>query len=374
MFRFRYRKIRCVLASAALCAALCAGCGDRRLEDELAFRKIGISSLESGDYEGALAAFESALKQYAGKITATEIDICYYKVAAQSAGGDLQGALETCEAILGYDGRDGKAAYLKGCILLQTGDTQKALAAFEDAVKYEKESPEICIGIYENLSAYNLTSEGEDYLNRVFESKGDSAEKSALRGKAYYLLGEYENAVKELEAAIDRESAEANLTLAQVYDAMGDTAGSAKYYQAYLASGAADSGTMYTLAAAEMEKGNYEAALTYVEQGLAMEHVPNKKALLHSEVICSEQTGDFARAFRAVQEYTSLYPEDEAAKREAVFLKYRQPDAAAGEASPEGASSEGESSPAGESGTEQGAIIPAGTEQGTAQPPASTGP
>ena len=56
-------------------AALLAGCANERTEDELSYRKIGIESMQSGDYEGALAAFDGALACCTGKITGLEIDI-----------------------------------------------------------------------------------------------------------------------------------------------------------------------------------------------------------------------------------------------------------------------------------------------------------
>ena len=46
-----------MVAGAVLFAALFTGCTNERLEDELDFRKIGINSMQSGDYEGAVAAF-----------------------------------------------------------------------------------------------------------------------------------------------------------------------------------------------------------------------------------------------------------------------------------------------------------------------------
>ena len=49
-----------MVAGAVLFAALFTGCTNERLEDELDFRKIGINSMQSGDYEGAVAAFNSA--------------------------------------------------------------------------------------------------------------------------------------------------------------------------------------------------------------------------------------------------------------------------------------------------------------------------
>lgn len=316
-----------LLASAAVCAVLLSGCTDERMEDELAYRKIGITSMENGDYEGAAAAFDSALKQHAGRVTSAEIDICYYKAAALYASGDVQGALEVCDALTGYDEKDGDAYFLKGCLLLQTGDPKQAQEAFDNAVKYHKEDFELYIRIYENLAAHGLAAEGETYLNKAFEIKGDSAEVLALRGKMYCLLGQYDNAVTELTAALEKDSAQANLYLAQTYEGKGDTAKAETYYQAYLASGAADSAAVNALAEMEMEKGNYQTALSYLGQGLALAEVPNREALMRNEIICSEFTGDFVRAWEVVQEYVALYPEDEEAQREYIFLKCRQTDA-----------------------------------------------
>ena len=42
-------------------AALLAGCANERTEDELSYRKIGIESMQSGDYEGALWGSTSAI-------------------------------------------------------------------------------------------------------------------------------------------------------------------------------------------------------------------------------------------------------------------------------------------------------------------------
>lgn len=317
-------KFRYILTIAALSAVLLSGCTNERLEDELAFREIGISNMQKGDYEGAIVAFSSALALCSGEITNTEIDICYYKAAALYASGDIEGAAETYQALIDYNEKDGNAYYLRGCLNLQKGDSKQALFDFSNAVKYNGDDFEIYIGIYENLTAYNMTEEGEEYLNKAFDIKGSSAENLAYRGKIYYLLGQYENAQKELTAAIEKESKEANLYLAQVYEAEGNMEKAENFYQAYTASGVADSVAMNALAEIEIGKGNYGAALDYVKQGLAMEDVTNRAELLSNQVIASEYSGDFETAQAAMQEYLSLCPEDAEAQREYIFLKNRR--------------------------------------------------
>ena len=191
-------------------------------------------------------------------------------------------------------------------------------------MKYNPDDYELYVGIYENLAANNMTDEGEEYLNRAFDIKGNSAENLTWRGRIYYLLGQYANAVKELEEAVKKDSAKANLYLAQVYEAEEDSANAEKYYQAYVDSGTADSVAMNALAEIQMGKGNYEAALEDIRQGLAMDNVTNQQELLSNQIIAYEYSGDFTSAWDVVQQYVSLYPDDEAAQREYIFLKNRQ--------------------------------------------------
>lgn len=310
-------------AAAALSIAVLSGCTNERLEDELAYRQIGINSMQQGDYEGAIAAFDTALSYCNGKIGDTELDICYYKAAAQYASGDAKSALATYNAILDYDKKNANAYYLRGCLLLQSGDADAAKRDFANAVAYNASDYELYIHIYQNLCAYNFGEEGEEYLNKAFSIKGNDVEDLASRGEIYYLLGQYENALTELEAALEAGSIDANLTMAQVYEAQGDAATAETYYKAYVDSGVADAKAMNALAGIEIGKANYTAALDYVNQGLAMEEVPNQRELMQNQVICLEYTGDFDGAWNVMEAYMALYPDDMEALREYIFLKNR---------------------------------------------------
>ena len=81
-------KFTYITALTLLSFTLMTGCTNERKENQTAYRQIGINAMESGDYAGAVDAFNSALGQCIGKITENELDICYYKAAAQYAGGD----------------------------------------------------------------------------------------------------------------------------------------------------------------------------------------------------------------------------------------------------------------------------------------------
>lgn len=317
------KKLTYITALTMLSLTLMTGCTNERKENQTAYRQIGINAMESGDYAGAVDAFNSALGQCIGKITENELDICYYKAAAQYASGDSEGAVATYTAIIDYDKKAADAYYLRGCVYLKQGNTESAVSDFDAAVQYNSDDYELYVNIYENLLAYDMTEKGEEYLNKAFDIKGNSAEDYAWRGRIYYYLGQYDNAMTELNSALDKESVIANLYIAQVYEAQGDSENAEVYYQNYVNSGAADSEAMNSLGEIEMAKGNYSGALTYLQQGIAMENVTNRRELMQNLIICYEYTYDFNSAWNTVQEYVQAYPDDASAQREYIFLKNR---------------------------------------------------
>lgn len=349
------KKLTYITALTMLSLTLITGCTNERRENQTAYRQIGINAMESGDYAGAVDAFNSALGQCIGKITENELDICYYKAAAQYASGDSEGAVATYTAIIDYDKKAADAYYLRGCVYLKQGNTVSAVSDFDAAVRYNSDDYELYVNIYENLLAYDMTEKGEEYLNKAFDIKGNSAEDYAWRGRIYYYLGQYDNAMTELNSALDKESVIANLYIAQVYEAQGDSENAEVYYQNYVNSGAADSEAMNSLGEIEMAKGNYFGALTYLQQGIAMENVTNQRELMQNLIICYEYTFDFNSAWNIVQEYVQAYPDDASAQREYIFLKNRV-DASTAEISGDVSSTE-------EGTTEQDTT---GTEEGTA--------
>lgn len=127
-------KFTYITALTLLSFTLMTGCTNERKENQTAYRQIGINAMESGDYAGAVDAFNSALGQCIGKITENELDICYYKAAAQYAGGDPAGAVDTYTAIIDYDKKAADAYYLRGCVYLKQ-DTESAVSDFDKAVK-----------------------------------------------------------------------------------------------------------------------------------------------------------------------------------------------------------------------------------------------
>ncbi len=317
-------RYRCLLTAAALSLCLCAGCSDKKQENKEAYRQIGIDCMKEGNYEDAIAAFNSALKQSVGKIGETELDICYYKAAAQYASGDMESAIATYTAIIEYDEKSPDAYFQRGCLYLKQGETELAKNDYDKAIEYNANEYELYISIHENLAAYGQKDMGESYLNKAFSIKGNDKENQVQRGRIYFLMGEYDNAITELTKAAEAEAADAYFYLAQVYDAQGDSANAENYYQAYTATGNANAKTLNALGEIALEKGNYAEALGYFSEALTMEGDVNKKEIMQNQIIAYEYSGDFASAWDVLKAYVEVYPMDEQLEREYTFLEHRQ--------------------------------------------------
>ena len=168
------------------------------------------------------------------------------------------------------------------------------------------------------------TEEAEGYLNRAMAIGGEEVVNHEYRGQIYYLLGEYDNAITELNTALEAGSTYANLYLAKSYEDKGDPATAEGYFKTYIAAVPADAVALNELGEIMLEKERYAEAVLYFEQGLVCEVIPNTRALMHNLVVAYEYNGNFDKAWEVIQQYVSLFPGDEEAQREYIFLKNRQ--------------------------------------------------
>ena len=313
-----------LVVAAMLGACVLAGCGNSGKESQATYRQAGITCMEQGDYEGAVDAFEAALRQKIGGVGPDELDISYYKGAAQYASGDVEGAMATYNAIIDYDKKAADAYYLRGCLYVVQGNVEAAKTDYANAVKYNPNEYELYIGIYENLAGAGCVDEGEAYLNQAFAIKGEDVANLEYRGRIHYLLGDYESALVDLGAALEASSTEAQLYLAKTYDAMGDDVMAETYYTEYLAANSDSREALGAMGAIMLEKQQYERAVSYLESALEIDPKAGQQAIMRDLIIAYEYNGNFDKAWELIQEYVVAYPDDEKAGEEYIFLKNRQ--------------------------------------------------
>lgn len=300
---------------------LCTGCSGR-VEKQLEHRENGINLMQNGKYEKALVEFQEALDLSLGEIGEKEVDICFYKAEAQYYLNDIEGAKETYTAIIDFN-EDAKAYFLRGNLYYSLGDEISALSDYTDAIQKDKKNYDLYIGVFEALSAHGKELDAKTYLNDALEISGNSAYDKMQKGRIHFLLGDAESAISLLEEAIKGREEDAYFYLADVYEAMGDTAKAQENIAAYIDGKDVDSYKLFSVANTELEKGNFDMAINCLNQALALENVPNKQMIMKSLVMAYEHNRDFEAAKKLMAEYVACYPEDEEAKREFTFLETR---------------------------------------------------
>ncbi len=286
-------------------------------------RDAGIEQLNSKEYEAAIDSFNQALGMSIGKVTDLELDINYYKAAAQFKAGLFDDAVTTYTALIKYDEDNYKPYFLRGSIYASEGEVGQAITDYDAAVKINPKNYLLYIEIYENLDALGYTDQGLVYLNEALDVSDKSANGIYYKGRIYYLLGQTGDAEEYLKKAVDKDVIEANLYLAKLYQDQGDYESAESLLKKYASSDKVSSDALATLGDIEMTSGEYESALGYYEAGLDLEKIDNKAELIKGKVAALEHLGRFDEACELLTQYVDTYPGDEEAAKELIFLQTR---------------------------------------------------
>ena len=347
----KYGKLS-ALPTACAAAAFLTGCGGTGSEN----LQQGMGQIEQMDYEGALKSFEAAtvnkenmrqvyrgqglaymgLTDYENAVVSLEkalalggpvpdsldFDINYYLATAYYKGGQAERAIEVYGAITDLRPQEKDAWYLKGTMELELGQQEQAKADFDRAVQIDGDDYDMRIDIFCSCSKYGYGDLGTPYLEEVVAD--DSLRLSDYdRGRIQFYLGNYEEAKTCLERAQGSGGADVASLLGQTYEKLGDYNYAASVYSSYLESDQADAQIYNQLGLCRLQTGDYEAALEAFEAGIAMEGNAAMQSLRFNQIVAYEYLGQFDQAKLAMEQYLTLYPDDENAQREYTFLKTR---------------------------------------------------
>lgn len=179
-----------------------------------------------------------------------------------------------------------------------------------------------------------LYFEEEDYSKTIQYLQGALDEHSVLAAglthdmtcylaESYYQLGEYE----EAEAIYDRLIAD-NPQEASYYELKGRCAREAGEYGKAMdvfESGwenTEDSSFLKDICDMYLAQEDYENALAFTEEGIRAGG-ETKGEFMYQKVIIYERACDYEAAYEAVQEYCELFPDDDQARKEQIFLSTR---------------------------------------------------
>ncbi len=148
------------------------------------------------------------------------------------------------------------------------------------------------------------------------------------KGVKHLENGEYEEAITWFEEQIEngKELGEAYRGIGIAQFEIGDYEASKEAFEQAVQNGTKETVSLYhLLGTCCLELELYEEALNYYEKGVAMKDVSGEvlREMQFNIIGLYEKLGDWDSAKVKVQEYLNQYPEDEAALKEAEFLKTR---------------------------------------------------
>lgn len=272
-----------------VCPLLLTACGKSKevTEQQMALRSQGMEQALSGDYEGAVASYDEALKLSDMRAGSLELDIAAYKASALYHQGKTQEAIDVCSAIL--DLKKSAELYLTRGLLYRDVDDQEAANA-------------------DFAAALELTPQKD----------------KVMLGRLSFYMEDYSGAKKYLEEAADGGDQEAIYWEAELYWQMGNEDYAVSLYQSYLEGDSPEHQSAYArVAAYQVKQEDYDAALSTLEKGIALGDGGSLQELLGNEIAVYEQKGDFETAKLKMENYLEQYPGDEDAAREYVFLSTR---------------------------------------------------
>lgn len=302
-----------------------AGCNDpadEKPDGKLAYRSRGISQLSEGDYSGAAASFTSALSCSNGIIDKADIDTSFYMAVAEYKSGDIERACKTLDSIIALRPEDDGAYFIRGKIKLALSDKDGALSDFDRSVSLAPENYDRYVGIYEQLHAKGYDTEADGYLQKALEAGGKLSDYN--KGVLEYYMGSYTDARGDLENAKKVQNSEdLTLYLGKTYEALGDDTYAMTLYTDYIRENSAAGRIYEQLAKCKIKAGDYEGALETIEAGLSLGGGEGMGGMMFDRIVAYERLYDFESAKKCMEEYLQIFPDDEVARRENVFLSSR---------------------------------------------------
>lgn len=290
------------------------------------FRGRGIAYYYMADYEKAIEQFEEALT--IKELSNLNQDILRYVGSAQMAVGAYDKAVETYTKLMKNE-KDSAAEYNSRALCYRLlGEYEKSREDYDKAISMEPRQYSHYLGKYYLLTESGDTAAAKEVLAEAAAIEAKTGEDEYQLAKVHYYQEEYDKALSELNDGFAHGFVEAYYYIGEIYRIKKDYPKAIYYYENYIKGDNLLSPNAYNqIAVCEMKVGDYEAALNYLEKGLAFHYAGMQKTLLRNEIITYEKLGNYQKAKEKTEEYLSLYPNDEETLKEAAFIDTRLMDA-----------------------------------------------
>ncbi len=293
MRRRRKRLIRalaawavCILLMLLIAAGTVRLIGMAATSKKRQLRSQGIECLASGDYNGAIEAFDMALEKSGERAQDFNKDVLQYRAEAELKLLDYEAALHTYELLAQQEPKEPVWGYLRAICSARLNTPEEAFKLYEEASAMEKEGQ---------------------------ETPGRLPALMAV-GSAWTDAGEYQKAMAFYEGALEK-----GIEDAQIYNQMGICQMAEEDYE-----GAADSfdkglGLLAAAYGTSRETAVLKAAIPAEDTW----NLDALKELSYNRAVVLEYQQDYGKALSCFQEYVDVFGAEEDALHEIEFLKTR---------------------------------------------------
>lgn len=288
---------------------------------QLINRGRGIAYIGLSEYENAIDCLTLSLQNSNGHITDLEFDTNFYLALAHYKNKDYSEAIEIYSSIITMDKDYVDAYYNRGLSYLMNGQVELAVLDFDKAIELEPKDYSRYIDAYCSLVEKGYRDLGNSYLEKAL-TVNDRKQSDYDKGRIYYYLGQYNEALSCFDAATRSTGGDAYLYLGKSYEALGDYNYASSVYLNYLTDHE-DAEIYNQLGLCKMAMGSYQEALDAFQKGIEQQDAAVLQSLKLNEVTAYEYLGNFEQARILLSNYLTLYPNDEEALREYSFLQTR---------------------------------------------------
>lgn len=293
-----------------------------RKNNKRAWRAIGITYYEEGNYTEAKNYFTKALEEEL--LPALNADIRMYLADALECEGDYAAAIAVYDELL-KEQTDYAAGYrARAYMSYVQGDYERSLADYDAAIALTPDDFDLYFGKYNVLEKLGKAEEQLQLLQVITGIENPSEEDRYFIAKAQYFSGAYDTALALLTAAAENGYNDAHYYIGEIYHARSNYGEAVYHYQQYITgSGAKDAAAYNQMGICLMKQEMFGDALEAVRAGQKLSDALHGKQLLFNEVVILEKMGEYNTAYERAVNYRNQYPEEERIRRELEFLATR---------------------------------------------------
>lgn len=291
-------------------------------DKQLVYRGQGLANLGLTKYDEAAAALEKCLSSGDSVPDELDYDVNYYLATAYYKAGRLEEAKQIYDTILALRKDAREAYFMRGIVHLQMGNYELGRPDFDRAVELAPGDYDQLVEIYKVMDETGYREAGAAYLESALKNAPKDMS-NYDKGRIYFYLEDFEAARNYLEQARDAGDDKAAYYLGKTWENLGEYNYAASVYISYLQD-QGESALIYNqLALCNMQLGDYDAALSALQSGLALEDSALRQTLTFNQIVICERQGNFKQAAQLMSKYVQDYPDDAAAAREHEFLRSR---------------------------------------------------